>query len=90
MADHPTISIESGLRGRAAMVSSLVVETRRWPATAHGWPLALLILILALLVGFSTAIAAEKKGFVILPNKAPHFGPIGDETTPLREALFLL
>jgi hypothetical protein len=63
------------------MVSSLVVETRRWPATARRWPLALLILILALLVGFSTAIAAEKKGFVILPNKAPHFGPIGDETT---------
>ena len=63
------------------MVSSLVVETRRGPATARGWPLALLILILALFVGFSTAIAAEKKGFVILPNKAPHFGPIGDETT---------
>jgi quercetin dioxygenase-like cupin family protein len=63
------------------MVSSLVVETRHLPATARGWPLALLILICALLVGFSTAIAAEKKGFVILPNKAPHFGPIGDETT---------
>src|SRR5215470_11273950 len=95
MADHSTTATESGsgspalpphrsighLRGRAAMVSSLVVETRRWPATARGWPLALLILIFALLVGFSTAIAAEKKGFVILPNKAPHFGPIGDETT---------
>jgi hypothetical protein len=30
------------MRGKAAMVSSLVVEARRWPATARGWPSALL------------------------------------------------
>jgi putative ABC transport system substrate-binding protein len=44
------------------------------------WPLTCLLLVLTVLSAWSTVVAHEKHGFVVLPNQAPSFsGPAGSE-----------
>jgi putative tryptophan/tyrosine transport system substrate-binding protein len=64
------------------MISSRVAIQGRWSvsATLCRLPLTCLALVLIMLAAWSTVVAHEKKGFVVLPNQAPRFsGPLGGE-----------
>src|SRR5262245_4538587 len=64
------------------MTSFLVAIPGRWSvsATKCRLPLTCLITVLTLLAAWSTGVAHEKQGFVVLPNQAPRFsGPAGSE-----------
>src|ERR1700730_6497159 len=78
-----TISLEAERTpGRLAMLSGLFAVESRWSvaSTTINRLLSWLALTLTLLLAWSTAVAHERKGFVVLPNSAPHFvGPAGGE-----------
>jgi putative tryptophan/tyrosine transport system substrate-binding protein len=64
------------------MQSCLVAIRSRWSAsvTTFLMPLACLVTVLIGLSSWSTVVAHEKQGFVVLPNQAPRFsGPVGGE-----------
>jgi putative ABC transport system substrate-binding protein len=64
------------------MTSCLVAIQGRWSvsATMCRLPLTCLIIVLTMLSAWSTVVAHEKQGFVVLPNQAPRFlGPVGGE-----------
>jgi len=64
------------------MTSCLVAIPGRWSvsATRCRLPLPCLIIVLTVLAVWSTGVAHEKQGFVVLPNQAPRFsGPAGSE-----------
>jgi quercetin dioxygenase-like cupin family protein len=64
------------------MKACLVAVRTRWSVSTitHILPLACLAMVLTLLSSWFTVAAAEKKGFVVLPNGAPRFsGPLGGE-----------
>ena len=64
------------------MTSCLVAIPGRWSvsATMCRLPLTCLITVLTVLAAWSTVVAHEKQGFVVLPNQAPRFsGPAGSE-----------
>ena len=64
------------------MISSRVAIQGRWSvsATLCRFPLTCLALVLIMLAAWSTVVAHEKKGFVVLPNQAPRLsGPLGGE-----------
>ena len=64
------------------MTSRLIAIQGRWSvsATMGRLPLTCLISVLTVLSAWSTVVAHEKQGFVVLPNQAPRFsGPAGSE-----------
>ena len=64
------------------MKACLVVVRGRWStsATMYICALACLAMVLTMLSIWSTVVAAEKQGFVVLPGSAPRFsGPVGGE-----------
>lgn len=64
------------------MISSRVAIQGRWSVSAPlcWFPLPSLALVLIMLAAWSTVVAHEKKGFVVLPNQAPRLsGPLGGE-----------
>src|SRR5713226_4548259 len=64
------------------MTSYLVAIQGRWSVsvTMCWFPLTCLAIVLAVLSAWSTVVAHEKQGFVVLPNQAPRFsGPVGGE-----------
>ncbi len=64
------------------MQSCLVAIRSRWSVsvTTFLMPLACLVTVLIGLSTWSTVVAHEKQGFVVLPNQAPRFsGPVGGE-----------
>jgi hypothetical protein len=75
------------------MKSCRVAVRARWfvSATTCMAPLVCLVMVLPMLSAWSTVVAAEKQGFVVLPNSAPRFsvpvggGPITAEILATRE-----
>jgi quercetin dioxygenase-like cupin family protein len=62
----------------------LVAVRGRWSvsATTCMLPLACLAMVLTMLSAWSTVVAAEKQGFIVLPNGAPRFSvPVGGGMT---------